>query len=109
MHCILKFNDKESLSPSDTLKKCKPGEIYKYEHVNGEYRVQVGKTVLVFPEKDFLRNFTLIKWMVRGNSLQEDNGVLSCGPAETMPDAKQRKMLRAAGYKIYVDGKLSKE
>lgn len=43
-------------------------------------------------------------WEVR-----RDNVVVCWGPAETFPDARARKILRADGHKIYVDGKLFKE
>ena len=43
-------------------------------------------------------------WEVR-----RDGVVVSWGPAETFPTAKERKALRAAGHKIYVDGNLYKE
>lgn len=41
--------------------------------------------------------------------IKRDGEVLNWGPPETFPDAKARKMFRADGYKIYVDGKLYKD
>lgn len=43
-------------------------------------------------------------WEVR-----RDGVVVSWGPAASFPSAKERKLLRASGHKIYVDGKLYKE
>lgn len=38
------------------------------------------------------------------------DGALVChGPKETMPGKEERQMLRKAGHKIYVEGKLYKE
>lgn len=46
----------------------------------------------------------MTKWEIK-----RDNETLSWGPEATFPDAKARKMFRADGYKIYVDGKLYKD
>lgn len=43
-------------------------------------------------------------WQVR-----RDGVPLASGPKSTMPDANQRKSMRAGGCKIYVEGKLFKE
>ena len=43
-------------------------------------------------------------WEVR-----RDGVVISWGPMESFPTAKERKVFRGDGYKIYVDGKLYKE
>lgn len=44
------------------------------------------------------------KWEVR-----KDGKAYAGGPMATMPDARQRSSMRAAGYQIYVDGKLHRE
>lgn len=41
--------------------------------------------------------------------IRREGDVVALGPAETMPNAAERKRFRADGYKIYVDGKLYKE
>lgn len=40
-------------------------------------------------------------WEVRKNG-----NVFAHGPVETMPPPEQRRQMRAAGYEIYLDGKL---
>ncbi len=37
---------------------------------------------------------------------KRDGEVIAHGSMATLPDAAQRRSLAAAGYKIYVDGKL---
>lgn len=44
------------------------------------------------------------KWEVR-----KGGQAYAGGPMETLPDAQQRRSMRAAGYKIYVDGKPYRE
>lgn len=43
-------------------------------------------------------------WEVR-----RDGVALAGGPKETMPNPEQRKSMRSAGLKIYVEGKLFRE
>ena len=109
MQCMLKNNGKLGSAATDAVKKCKPGEIYTYEIVGDEYRIQLSKNNICIPAKVFDSCFTQICWEVRGFNINGDSAPLSCGPAETVPDAKQRKMYRAHGYKLYIDGKLAKE
>ena len=40
---------------------------------------------------------------------RRDGVVIGHGPKSTMPSAEDRKMLRAGGLKIYVEGKLYRE
>lgn len=47
----------------------------------------------------------MTKWEIK-----RDNETLSWGTSEaSFPNAKERKMFRTDGYKIYVDGKLYKD
>lgn len=49
-------------------------------------------------------------WEVRGKNPEGEPAVLNWGSSEgSFPDARARKVLRADGHKIYVDGKLYKE
>lgn len=41
--------------------------------------------------------------------VKRDGIPLASGPKSTMPDANQRKSMRAGGLKIYVEGKLYRE
>jgi len=41
--------------------------------------------------------------------VKKDGKVMQYGPLLCLPDAERRRQLRAAGYKIYVDGRLYKE
>lgn len=51
-----------------------------------------------------------MKWEVRGFNICREPAVLSWGETEmSFPDLRARKILRADGYKIYVDGKLFTE
>lgn len=51
-----------------------------------------------------------MKWEVRGININGEKATLSFGESEaSFPSAKQRKILRNDGYKIYVDGKIYKE
>lgn len=43
-------------------------------------------------------------WEVR-----KDNRTYASGAMSTLPDARQRKSMREAGYLVYVDGKLYRE
>ena len=50
------------------------------------------------------------KWEVRGANINGEPVVLCYGESEeSFPTAEERKVLRAHGYKIYVDGKVYKE
>ena len=50
------------------------------------------------------------KWEVRGTNIDGEKAVLSWGTSEdSFPSARERKVLRADGYKIYVDGALCKD
>lgn len=109
MQCMLKNNGNLGPAASDAVKKCKSGEIYTYEIAGDECRIQVSKSVVSIPKKMFDACFTQIYWEVRGFNVNGDSAPLSCGPPETIPDAKQRKILRAHGYKLYIDGKPAKE
>ena len=40
---------------------------------------------------------------------KRDGEIIAHGPKETFPDAGQRRVFRADGYKIYVEGKLYQE
>lgn len=109
MQCMLKNNGILGSAVPEAVKKCKPGEIYKYEVAGDECRIQLPKSIISVPGKVFDSCFTQIYWEVRGYNVNGDSTPLSCGPPETVPDAKQRKMFRAHGYKLYIDGKLAKE
>lgn len=51
-----------------------------------------------------------MKWEVKGFNIYREPAVLSWGEYElSFPDLRARKILRADGYKIYVDGKLFTE
>lgn len=43
-------------------------------------------------------------WEVR-----KDGQAYAGGPMETMPSAEQRRSMRAAGYQIYVDGRIQRD
>lgn len=49
------------------------------------------------------------KWQVRGMLPHGEYGGLAGGPEGSFPTESQRKSMREAGLKIYVDGKLYKE
>ena len=109
MQCMLKNNGKLNVPGADAVKRCKPGEVYEYEVVGEEYVIRLAKSSISVPEKVFMACFTPIHWEVRGFSIDGEAAALACGPKETMPDAKQRKLYRLHGYKIYADGKPLKE
>lgn len=49
------------------------------------------------------------EWEVHGWRPDGEFGPLAGGPESTFPSIDQRKSMRSAGCKIYVDGKLYKE
>ena len=64
------------------------------------------KSVMIIVERYCTqRRAKMTKWEIK-----RDNETLSWGTSEaSFPNAKERKMFRADGYKIYVDGKLYKD
>ena len=44
-----------------------------------------------------------------GWEVRRDGVTIACGSSKTFPGVIDRKILKDAGYKIYVDGKLFKE
>ena len=46
----------------------------------------------------------MTQWEVRREGV-----TIACGSSKTFPTSIERKILKDAGYKIYVDGKLFKE
>lgn len=49
------------------------------------------------------------EWEVRGFNVGGEKATLARGPQSSFPTAKERKVIRDGGYKIYADGILYKE